>query len=447
MSTLPPGPYLLLPCPDAPPAPFYILPFDKRGICEAPATRARLLEDVAAGHYTDIFIFSHGWNNDWPGAVQTYRRFIAGFTAMVQERRLALPTSFRPLLIGIHWPSAALTFGEEEAPNMAATTDESRDLAVAAEAERLRDLAEALPATAAARIYALLQQPRLTLAEAQAVAQLVAPACAATDDELENTAALGAEELVAAWSALAPAPERPLGEFGTAGGGLVGPGAAGEVGQFFDPRLIVRGLTVYQMKDRAGVVGAHGVGPLLRELLAASPARIHGLGHSYGCRVLLSAICLGETWPRPLHSLLLMQGALSHLAFAADVTGQERPGGYRRALDRVFLPLLCTFSQRDAALHRFYHLVLRRDRDLGEMKIAAAGEPPSRYAALGGYGPRGSGEQLINVLDAAAIDAGARYDLNTLTPLIGIDATSTIGGHGDYNNLSTYWMLYNLLTA
>jgi hypothetical protein len=85
---------------------------------------------------------------------------------------------------------------------------------------------------------------------------------------------------------------------------------------------------------------------------------------------------------------------------------KERPGGYRRALDRVFRPILCTFSQHDAPLHRFFHLILRRDKDLGEMKIAAAGEPPSRFAALGGYGPRGSGERLITVLDATAIDCG-----------------------------------------
>ena len=56
-----------------------MLPFDKRGVCEAPATHARLLEDVAAGRYTDIFVFSHGWNNDWPGAVRAYRHFINGF--------------------------------------------------------------------------------------------------------------------------------------------------------------------------------------------------------------------------------------------------------------------------------------------------------------------------------------------------------------------------------
>jgi hypothetical protein len=446
MPTLPPGPYQSLPCPDAPSAPFYVLPFDKRGICEAPATRTRLLEEVATGRYTDIFVFSHGWNNDWPGAVKSYRHFIDGFMAMVAARKLALPAHFRPLLVGIHWPSAALTFGDEDAPNMAAETGATRDLAVAAETDRLRDLAEALPAADAARFYSLLQQSRLNAAEVQELAQLAAPLYTAADDELAEDA-LTAESVAATWSALAGPAEKPFGEFGVAGGGIAGPGAAAEIEQYLDPRLIVRGLTVYQMKDRAGTVGAHGVGPLLRDLLATSDARIHGAGHSYGCRVLLSAICFGDTWPRPLHSLLLMQGALSHLAFAADVTGKARPGGYRRALDRVFRPILCTFSQHDAPLHRFFHLILRRDKDLGEMKIAAAGEPPSRFAALGGYGPRSSGERLITVLDATAIAAGARYDLSSLIPIIGIDATPTIGGHGDFSNLSTYWMLYNLVTA
>ncbi len=215
--------------------------------------------------------------------------------------------------------------------------------------------------------------------------------------------------------------------------------------QFLDPRLAIRGLTVYQMKDRAGKVGAHGVGPLLRELLTGTDARLHGVGHSYGCRVLLSAICFGDRWPRPLHSLLLLQGAISHLCFASNVNGVEHPGGYRPALDRVALPILCTFSQNDAPLHRFFHLILRRGKDLGEIQIAADAAPPSRFAALGGYGPRDSGETLVDVLDAAAIDGGKRYDVTRLIPVIGIDATQTIGGHSDVNNLSTWWMLYNLV--
>ncbi|HRA66816.1 MAG TPA: hypothetical protein PL187_12395, partial [Caldilinea sp.] len=407
--------------------------------------------DVAAGRYTDIFVFSHGWNNDWPGAVRAYRHFINGFMHMVQSRNLALPSSFRPLLVGIHWPSAALTFGDEAGPAMAAALGEERDQVIAVEADRIRDLAEALPAEDAVRFYALLQQERLTAAEALELARLAAPLYAAADDEAPASEAPEDEPLtpasvVASWARVSGPPPRPFGSFGAAGGAVAGPGAAGEIQQFLDPRLIVRGLTVYQMKDRAGVVGAHGVGPLLRELLSTSHARVHAVGHSYGCRVLLSAISFGDRWPRPLRSLLLMQGAISHLCFAADVTGQQHPGGYRRALARVSLPILCTFSQHDAPLHRFFHLILRRDRDLGEMQIAAAGEPPSRFAALGGYGPRSSDERLVDVLDAAAIDAGDRYDLSRTIPLIGIDATPAISGHSAISNDATYWMLYNLVT-
>ena len=80
------------------------------------------------------------------------------------------------------------------------------------------------------------------------------------------------------------------------------------------------------------------------------------------------------------------------------------------------------------------------------MQIAAAGEPPSRFAALGGYGPRSSDERLVDVLDAAAIDAGDRYDLSRTIPLIGIDATPAISGHSAISNDATYWMLYNLVT-
>lgn len=444
MTPLPPGPYEQIPCPGATPAPFYMLPFDKRGVCEAPATRSRLLEDVSAGPYTDIFIFSHGWNNDWSGAVGSYRFFINGFIDMVRSRHLALPTPFRPLLVGIHWPSAALTFGDEEGPAMAAETGELLDRAFEAAASRVRDLAEALPAPDAARFYALLQQDRLDKDEVLELARLAAPLYAGIDDEVPDAEPLTPATVADAWMNFSTQSDRPFGEFGAAGASTVAPGAAGEIEQVFDPRLIVRGLTVYQMKDRAGAVGAHGVGPLLRELLQSSDARIHAVGHSYGCRVMLSAVSFGDAWPRPLHSMLLLQGAISHLCFGSDIDGKGRPGGYRRAPDRVFLPILCTFSQNDAPLHRFFHLILRRDKDFGEMQIAAAGEPPSRFAALGGYGPRRSGEHLVDVVDAAA---GDRYDLSSLISVIGVDATPTIGGHSDISNTSTWWMLYNLVTA
>ena len=67
-------------------------------------------------------------------------------------------------------------------------------------------------------------------------------------------------------------------------------GAAG-IGDFFSgikaaARRILNYATYYQMKERAGTVGAGGLNPLLRELRAAAPElRIHLVGHSFGGRL------------------------------------------------------------------------------------------------------------------------------------------------------------------
>ena len=117
--------------------------------------------------------------------------------------------------------------------------------------------------------------------------------------------------------------------------------AAGGLGNF-DPRNIVRVLTIYQMKDRAGVVGANGVAPLVRDVLAAKDVRLHLIGHSFGGRVMLSAIAGGGPLPqgRKVDSLLLLQPAVNHLCFAEKVTNTNRPGGYREVLNRVRKPIL-----------------------------------------------------------------------------------------------------------
>lgn len=94
------------------------------------------------------------------------------------------------------------------------------------------------------------------------------------------------------------------------------------------------------MKDRAGTVGARGVAPLLTDLLRASEARVHLLGHSFGGKVVLSALCVPSDLPRKVHAALLLQPAVSHLCFAERVPGTDRPGGYRAALQRVERPIL-----------------------------------------------------------------------------------------------------------
>jgi hypothetical protein len=136
--------------------------------------------------------------------------------------------------------------------------------------------------------------------------------------------------------------------------------------------------------------------------------------------------------------MLLLQPAVNHLCFADDADGRGRPGGYRRVLDAVQQPILTTFSAHDEPLTKLFHLALTRDADLGEPQIAAWPEPPSPYAALGGYGPRGApGSSTVEIADP-----GTPYPLGAAgTELIALDASRAIGGHSDISNPCTWWAL------
>jgi hypothetical protein len=197
------------------------------------------------------------------------------------------------------------------------------------------------------------------------------------------------------------------------------------------------------MKDRSGTVGARGVGTLLRQILDASPARVRLLGHSFGCKVMLSAVCADPPPGRTVESMLLMQPALSHLAIAATGPGRPGPGGYRSVLERVSGRIFVTYSAKDMPLHDVFHLALRRSEDLGEARISAAGEPPSRYAAMGGYGPRGSNERLLSPIPAPGEPFGDIAGVK----LLALDGSANrINGHGDITTGFTAWALHRLIS-
>lgn len=436
--------------------PYFVIPFDKKGRCEGPRTRARLLEWLAdpATAPTHVFLFSHGWNNDWTVATRRYERFMNGYLRMAAEKPLEHPANFKPLLVGIFWPSTALVFGEGEAgPDIAGAGDEAgqqaRDEEEQSRKEFLRLAADRVPTAQVDRLYELLDAESLDEAEGRELLDIIAPMLETeSPDEVEEPG--GSEAMLVNWAAVSEEPEEAvdvtaIGDFAVEDD--EGPGAAFDLGGIkkklnkLDPRQLVRLLTVRQMKDRAGTVGTNGVGPLLQDILAAAPAaRVIVAGHSYGAKVVMSAVCAGPDLPRQVYGALLLQPAISHLAFAEDVKG--RPGGYRPALARVQKPILATFSANDQALRTFFHHGLSRDEDLAEAKIAGSDDPPSPFAALGGYGPRQSGEIIVDILDFPT-----RYDLPDTAELYGIRGTTRISGHGDISNEATYWALYCLVTS
>ena len=120
-NTSPIGPYKIIEMGDGLKAPFYILPFNNEGQCTAALTYDHLLSTAKDDIYTDIFLFSHGWNTTWEDAVQSYEHFLHGYREMRSSHQLVSPQAIRPLLIGIFWPSISLLLPSEHRPSMAAT--------------------------------------------------------------------------------------------------------------------------------------------------------------------------------------------------------------------------------------------------------------------------------------------------------------------------------------
>nr|AEQ20330.1 hypothetical protein [uncultured bacterium EC5] len=459
-----PGPYALA----GVEMPTWLIRFDRYGACASPSTRAALFEGLGSGAATDVILFSHGWNDDFADATDMYAAFLRNFEALQRAHRAG--RNFRPLFVGALWPSIWLSF--DQGPDIASGGPGGDGQAQALLAELAGRIAASGGAAGLERVYSLLAGPSLDDAEAAELAQLIAPAFGVIADEGaalngRDTVATDVLAMMRAMEAAGPGGGRPaqsddIDEFsrptdaGDSGALPVGPRAAGLPG-WLDPRTALRLFSLYQMKDRAGTVGFNGVASFLRELLAvagsgpgATQPRVHAVGHSFGCKVLLSAIC-AQPLPRPLASLLLLQPAISHLCFADKVAETGRPGGYRAALsaERVAPPIFSTYTRQDMPLHDAFHLAVRREGDLGEMQIAGdnesttAGPPPSRFAALGGYGPRQANQVLVDPLPRA----GSAISLPPgSVPIVAFDGSQDmIHGHGDITGPALAWALHQLV--
>jgi hypothetical protein len=450
------GPITTIQLQDGTAVPFYVVPFDADGACSGPRAAGDAVADAAGA--TDVFLFSHGWNNDWAAATGRYYDFLHAYSA-VRAQRWEPPTRpYKPVLVGVFWPSEALVAPAGQAPDIAADTGLTPQQLADAAAERaaLDALAQRLAPADRERFYALADRPDgLSDAEADELTALVAPILAGPPDELDGSGDPPTpKELRLVWEQLPSAAGGPV---STATGGLIDDGAPadpattpetaglldtlkqklGAVAKL-DPRELVRAATVLLMKDRAGRVGGRGVADLLRRLVDASPdVRVHLIGHSYGCKVVLSALCAGSAPSRPVDSVLLLEPALSALCFATNVDGSGRPGGYRAALERTRLPVLTTFSSHDVPLTKYFHLAVRRPSDLGEAVIA--GTPlPSKYAALGGFGPYGCDADTVVVQPTGPPES---YPFGGPKRIVAVQGDTVISGHGAVTNPATAWML------
>jgi hypothetical protein len=394
----------------------------------------RVTEALAKEPYTDVFLMSHGWMGDVPAAIRQYDRWVAAMATCKNdiERATKVRPGFRPLLVGFHWPS--LPYGDEEMSAGSGVSFSTPGAAVAPNMAALIDTyADRIANTAAARkaLETIFAAAAVDTAPPE-LSREVAEAYRVIDRE----AGLGS-----GGPANGPGSDRePFDPEGAYQSAL----EESEVsfGSFgLGPMLgILRNLSFFKMKDRARLVGETSVYTLLTNLQRVAMdtgrnVRFHLMGHSFGC-IVISATLAGpsdEAIIEPVHSALLVQGALSFWSYCSDIPhAKGNPGYFRRIIDakRVSGPIVTTQSEHDTAVCKAYPAACFVRGDVA----FAPGEFP-KYGALGAFGVRGPGVDAVDLKmvewnQPCAFEPGRIYNIESSHYIAKMEGLGS-GAHND----------------
>jgi hypothetical protein len=174
---------------------------------------------------------------------------------------------------------------------------------------------------------------------------------------------------------------------------------------------VLRICSYWTMKKRARAIGETGMHSLVKRLQQATAhrgARIHLMGHSFGC-VVVSSILGGPeargALERPIDSVLLAQGAVSLWSYAPSIPFPGAGPGYFHPVVRdgkVAGPLVTTQSRYDTAVGVQYP----RASLMAAQVAFDAGEFP-KYGAIGTFGLQGLPDELR--LDSEMLAADGEY--------------------------------------
>jgi hypothetical protein len=427
--------------------PFWELSFDESGARVAGANE--LLQEVPARGVTDLFVFSHGWNNDRARALRLYERFFAEVRPLL-DRSPPENRSFG--VAGIIWPS--MRWVDEQVPAEA----EGGAAAFGEAAPSEREVVESLKAVysgeheqaALDELADLLENRPADSAELERFQTLLGRLAAGPDAAAESEEDNFEGELVqgdpkTVFRRAARAAEEGPGDAGPDEGGAAVFDSGGAAGLMDDWQRIwegakqaLRQTTYWTMKKRAGFVGKDGLGPLLSELHTRSPElRVHLIGHSFGARLVSFSLTALEGDVSPVKSLLLIQGAFSHYAFADSLPhAPARSGVLSGMAQRVDGPIVVTHSVFDSAVGRFYPMGSLAAGD----DAAAVDEWMKRWGAMGH-----DGAQAVDAADVQLGDVDTPYELAPHR-FLNLDADGVIkqgrppsGAHSDIFHPELAW--------
>lgn len=358
----------------------------------------RIAEAIEAEHPTDVFTFIHGWKGDLPAARTQYASWMSTLMAQsgdIERARVSRP-GFIPLLVGLHWPS--LPFGEESLGS-AESFSVGADDGIGTEIDRAARTVADTPAARGA-LQTIFEAAQAEFAPASLPAD-VAEAYRLLDHE----SGLGANGIEGAPGADRE-PFNPDAAYARAWEEPMSFGGGGVRDALLSPLVQ---LSFWKMKKRAKCIGESGGFSLLSALMAMTKdrdVRFHVMGHSFGCIAASAAVCgpASARLPRRVHSLVLVQGALSLWSCCDSLPDSPTKAGYFRRLaagDVVAGPVVTTRSEHDMAVGSLYPLAAGVARQVD----FAPGSFP-KYGGVGTFGLRGSG---LDIEDLDAQDANFAY--------------------------------------
>jgi len=348
--------------------PHWEIGFDEHGKAAQGEVDA-LLAELPGKDLTDLFVFSHGWNNDRRQARRLYQLYFQQVPGLLGRGG---GQAARVGTLGVVWPSKR--WADEPEPTGDGGGGGAAGLGAAAAAaapvddpalvEDLKDVFQGDQQRQALDELARLLEERPEDPAALARFQTLMGELAGAPD------AEAAGEDQGELALLEDDPEEVFGRFADAVP-QTGEGGAAGIGDAFGrlwngAKEALRQLTYFEMKKRAGVVGKQGLGPLLGRIHQADPElRIHLLGHSFGARLVSFALAgLPDGAGSPVKSLYLLQGAFSHFAFAdALPMDRSRGGALKGMAARVDGPLVASFTVHDLAVGKLYPLAALSSRD------------------------------------------------------------------------------------
>lgn len=385
---------------------------------------------------TDLVVISHGWNNNMQEAKDLYSAFLANLHTFLDSGTPSGLSGRKWAVLGVLWPSKK--FEEKELiPSGAAGVGSVAEMA--ALKEKLKDLKGVFDA----------QQADQTLEDLQRLVPKLEDSTAAQKEFVEKVRSLVHKDALDDEDGSDLFFKVPSGEMieklrkpvsfqqvhppSSGGAAGIGTGGAAGLGQFFSGiwsgiRNLLNYTTYYQMKERAGLVGATGLNPILRGLKAEHPGlKLHLVGHSFGGRLVTATVAgSGDATLLQVHTLSLLQAAFSHYGFSEKWDGTQN-GFFRRVVagHAVSGPTIITCTANDKAVGLAYPIASL----LAGQVAAALGDKNDKYGGIG----RNGAQKTPEAIDISLLDVQGPYQL-TNGRLHNLSTDGFIKDHGDVDN-------------